>query len=316
MASAMFYVMLWSCVVVPAVTDLMRAEQREANVGLHLGAHGEVRTLKEMPQPEATKSPLGEKLDVNDLFKQQAQAKAKAGARRQNDMCDYDFPLGKENKDECKETDHRIDDREQCHEAARQNFGDDKQHFMLDSNWFDVHPEGCFAAACDAAKVNATEHPNVNFTGYKGLCYYFNPTGDPPAGPIAGTPVCERSKFLNATAPNVNVGGCHDGYERIYNEFVCHKVGGCLSDPDAPDFRVGIKNFSQHFDFPRGCFIAEDGEVYYNPIKDPTGVAIPVKADAVVYGMPICAVTGKAGNEEETTETTEETGEEGKETTE
>jgi hypothetical protein len=340
MASSMFYLTLLFCGVAPAVTELMRAEQRDSNVELHLGAQGEFRTLKKATakkHPTAdnddykadfdeldketrglkhAKKTFGEKLHVGDLLKMQSQANAKAKAKAiavENDMCDLDFPLGKENKDECKGADKRILDRTQCHESARQNKGDDKQAFLLDSNWFNVHPEGCFAEACDAAKVNATEHPDANFTGYGGLCYYFNPTGFPPHGTITGTPVCERAKFLNATQKDINVGGCHEGYERIYNEFTCHKVGGCLSDPDADEFRVGIKNFSQHFDFPRGCFIADDGEVYYNPIKDPTGAPIPIHADAVVYGMPLCAVKGKAGNEviTSTSEEKEETSVEG-----
>jgi len=283
------------------MTDLMRAE-RDAVVELHLGAHGELRSLdKEAPASEPPASNSGA-----DLVRHQVQVIEKQIEKangKQNDMCDIDFPLGKPNEDECLQSDTQILDRAQCHQAARENLGDDKQSFLLDSNWFDVHPQGCFMEACSVSmqhKLNTTEHPNANLTTITGGCYYFNPTGSPPSPPagtdLAGTPVCERPKFLNATAPNLVEGGCLAGYERIYNEDVCHKVGGCLSDPDAAEFRVGIKDYAQHFDFPRGCFIATDGYVYYNPIKNADGTDIPVQTDAVVTGMPLCGVEGKVGN--------------------
>jgi len=289
MAPAMFYLTLF-CGVVPAVSDLMRAE-RDAIVELHLGAAGELHSV----------GPLGETVNAADLLRNEKNAIEKAN-NKQNDMCDLDFPLGQPSADHCLQSDTQILDRAQCHEAARENLGDDKQSFLLDSNWFMVHPQGCFMEECGSSmqhKLNTTEHGDTNLSTITGGCYYFNPTGAPPPSPtpagFSGTPVCERPKFLNATAPNLVEGGCLSGYERIYNEDVCHKVGGCLSDPDASDFRVGIKNYSQHFDFPRGCFIATDGEVYYNPIVTDDGSAIPVHSGAVT-GMPLCGVEGKVGN--------------------
>jgi hypothetical protein len=286
---------------------LMRAEHRNANVALHLGAGGEM--IQDAVNPEvaiskAEKASQGEHIMIAGLRKS---AKSKNRARTRNrDMCDEDFVLGEMDTDNCKsgpseeeidKSHERVLDREECREAAVLANATMPEAYMLDETWYEVHPQGCFVYPCMESR-NKSSGDHGQPAGEPTICYYYNPIGEPPSGNITGTPVCSRPFLLNGTKDTMKE--CPDGYTTIaadttgYTDYElgltaeteCGKAGRCLSDMEADEFQDDVGIASNHEIFPKGCFIADDGEVFYN--KELEGYGEPT--GPTFSGTPICIV--------------------------
>jgi len=209
---------------------------------------------------------------------------------KETDMCDVDYPMG---KDACHCADAEkhslILQEEMCIEAANEaGVTAPVGHFRIGSEFFHSRPKGCFKYEC-------SEDP-------KGVCYFFNPIGNIPhkcdtnntelaasnsTEEVKGLPVCKRAKFLNGTV-DANE-GCPDGYDVIMNENNCSEAGICLGYCEGAEFREAIANESRRDEFPEGCFIHKNtnksqGCVYYNPPLE--GWGKPKKP----VGTPICQV--------------------------
>lgn len=201
---------------------------------------------------------------------------------------DFDYPLGSDGTCVCDDPDHQelIGQEEMCLEAATQaGVSAPPSNFILNEEWFNFHPKGCFKDTCKSDP--------------KGQCYFFNPIGNFPAKcgnyslpdgsrpPVTGVPVCRRVKYMNGTVDGN--GGCPIDYGVIMDETNCTVAAECLGYCKGDEFRVTSLNQSRHDDFPQGCFRksgdGEDGCVYYNPPlenwNEPKGPK----------GTPICNVT-------------------------
>lgn len=197
-----------------------------------------------------------------------------------DDMCDLDFIPGTKSVSSCGKAHkdyQQIMEQEQCIQAAvLANATVVKPRFRISSEWYDMHPRGCFKEECDEA-------PN-------GVCYWFNPIGDEPKGGtkgIEGSPVCVRPKYLNGTAHARTGTKCANGYASVMNEDTCMKAGVCLGYCEGQEFRKGMFNASRYDEFPLGCFIHEEqGCVFFNP--KPKGIKrLPLRPK----GTPLCNVT-------------------------
>lgn len=197
---------------------------------------------------------------------------------KESDMCDVDYPLGKDSCN-CGKDDHfLILQEEMCIQAAKEaGVTAPKDSFRIPSEWFQIRPKGCFKFPC-------SEDP-------KGICYFFNPIGNDPHGcdnstgaAVEGTPVCKRAKFLNGTVDGND--GCPVGYQVIMNENNCSEAGICLGFCEGSEFRAAVVNESKHDEYPLGCFIHKtEGCVYYNPPI--AGYGPPSRP----LGTPICNVS-------------------------
>lgn len=168
--------------------SLMRAEHRNANIALHLGVTGEL--VRDVFQPEDEPSnhekarTSGETINVEaDLQKVKLSTKTKTQER---DMCDEDFILGEIDDNNCKsgpseegaDKQHtRTLDREECKEAAILANATMPEAYMLnDEQWFQIHPEGCFAHPCTGSR-NASSALHGKSADTPTICYYYNPIG-------------------------------------------------------------------------------------------------------------------------------------------
>jgi len=188
-------------------------------------------------------------------------------------LCAIQYVLGKVNGTNCSDpSETLLIDPEACHRAGDSAGVDHNDTFFyIDSTWYDRRPKGCFAYPCDR--------------GTAGVCYFFNGIADWPnvnSGQFAGRPVCMRQKFLNG-ARNQN-GGCPTGYHSIADNATCEEFADCRSHCKGAYFDVTAFNYSQHHEFPVGCFLRDcdgcDGCAYFNPPDD----IKPLRPK----GMPVC----------------------------
>merc|ERR1719198_1367881 len=81
-----------------------------------------------------------------ELIKEQARAKQK-----EEDLCNTDFPLGKENTKEC--DNGIIEDLETCMKAAAlAGASAPRNTFNLKSDDMNFHPKGCFYHKCNTGE--------------------------------------------------------------------------------------------------------------------------------------------------------------------
>jgi len=199
------------------------------------------------------------------------------------DDCNLDFPLGQPGTNLCKQDSpdsqhHLIDEEALCVQAAIEA-GATTTHdnFVIDAQWEDKSPLGCFRQNCHESTVN-------------GVCYFFNSKGgDLPSNISADlVPVCKRPRMKisppldqempnNGTAPT-----CPPNYKRVKGlesspsseeEVVCQSAGRCLGQADSAAFIIGKNptNTSRHADFPRGCIMKADNKTYFNPDNNDVG---------------------------------------------
>jgi len=188
------------------------------------------------------------------------------------EFCDYDFPLGFKDSQNCSASNHsHIVDEGMCVEAANQAGATAANgangSFRLGTAWEKKFPKGCFKYECKEAANK--------------ICYFYN-EGEPENKDVKGTPVCSRPKHTMGAA-NSN-GGCPDGYMVLDDETKCSSAAGCLGRGKGTEFRKGQHDAGEHVQFPRGCFVdVDDGNVYYNgPSSFGTG--------STVKGTPVCVV--------------------------
>jgi hypothetical protein len=201
------------------------------------------------------------------------------------ELARYDFPLGEQGTNDCTHPDNEIfiDSPTECMFAADQSGAEvlDLSKFEIHNygEWQDRHPKGCFKDAC---------HEAAN-----GICYFYNlKAGGKPTGPISGTPICQRPRFLfaekdtNGRCDKVGGSGA-GGYEAVMDENLCLMEGPLLGRADAPQVRAGIFNATNHLLHPAGCFLDETTNLtYYNPPV--AGLTVPATG---VTGIQVCNVT-------------------------
>jgi hypothetical protein len=207
-------------------------------------------------------------------------------------MCNYDYVAGTGSSDNCTDKQHHhILESEMCLEAARKlglpTLGE-FEGFRTESVDFYKRPRGCWKGACNKAG---------------GQCLFFNAVPLWPEAPIVGTPICRRPRLVNGTA-NTDGGNssCPADYSVVTDETFCSEAADCLGLCAGAEFRVGMKNRTEHDFYPQGCFVhAVEGCVYLNPSypKPDGGVWTPSRP----VGMPICTVTRAAGASSEAAET-------------
>lgn len=208
------------------------------------------------------------------------------------DACDVPYLLGKANSTTttCSNDHHRVIlDLEDCRLAATEANAHLTHDWVVTEagGWRDIRPRGCFMMAC---RYNDTHHNNGKEgtdDGGHGTCYFFNPIGDEPLGPIEGIAVCEGTMFFNGK--NDTTGkedeDCPDGYSTILNEDPCEEAADCLDDCLGWEARKANFDASKYDDYPLGCMIDHsDGCVYFN--EPVAGRADPTRPK----GVPICKV--------------------------
>lgn len=257
-----------------AITPVVRREQPQET------AQRQVEFKHSGQLIEMDKEKAESEQDMQDL--------AELGADSEIDYCNYDFPLGKELTNDCASPHHaRIYDMEDCKQAAVQANAGINSDFELTSEWFNLHPEGCFQEECGAFQDGKRAGPNGH-----GICYFFNRAEITPSAIFKGTPICKRPKLLNGTV-NTN-GDCSaagdGGYQEITDEDACREFGTCLGrcigDGSLYQFRININNASLYNDFPKYCFVhPTDQCVYFNEPRE--GFTDPTHP----RGMPLCNVS-------------------------
>lgn len=183
--------------------------------------------------------------------------------------CAIVYVLGEVNSTNCSDPSNEIlvEDIDQCHRAGDSAGVDHNETFWwITGGYKDIRPKGCSAYPCN-------RDPN-------GVCYFFNTIGDSPQGAVTGRPVCMRQTFVTGEE-NMN-GGCPTGYDDIMDNVTCVDYADCRQHCKGPVMDVTLYNYSQHHEFPAGCFLwtAYDGCVYFNPHDDVT----PLRPK----GMPVC----------------------------
>jgi len=264
--------------------------RREAQ-SVHLSPHGEM--VKEAPHKMVKEAP---ELSTNYAGKLTAKEYAKLSV----DYCNYDFVLGTDTAPgNCSQANESIIDETTCIFAQTlSGAGVASSGFSLDHDerYENSRPKGCFKYSPCGGVAN-------------GVCYFYNTIETTPNDTYAmskyseafgGTPVCYRPKYVLGT--NDTNAGCPGGYkaitsedttDQLQHENLCFLTANCMGQyAAATDFRIGEHNASKHLDFPRGCFVDNDGlvdgnagKVYFNA-KTAEGFG----ADGAVKGTPICKV--------------------------
>lgn len=257
-----------ACIALTSERAMMRSEKAV----VEMQASG---SMRESP-PEQLVRDQGDDVDVD--------------VADETDMCDVDYPMGKDACHCADEEKHSlILQEEMCIQAANEaGVTAPVGHFRIGAEFFHKRPKGCFKYEC-------SEDP-------KGVCYFFNPIGNIPhkcdtnntelaasnsTPEVKGLPVCKRAKFLNGTVDSNE--GCPTGYDVIMNENNCSEAGICLGYCEGAEFREAMANESRRDEFPEGCFIHKStnksqGCVFYNPPLE--GWGKPKKP----VGTPICQV--------------------------
>lgn len=189
-------------------------------------------------------------------------------------LCGIEFALGQVNGTNCSDTssEELIGDPSLCEFAGLSAFPNfTHAHFEIPSDYFNLRPKGCFAYPC-------SEHSS-------GVCYFYNGVAEWPHADdsrFGGRPVCVRQRFLHGINDGTST-TCPHGYFDIEDSATCIEFADCRYHCKGTPFDVSAQNYSQHHEFPEGCFIREsDGCVYYNP-KDDLQPERP-------KGQPICGV--------------------------
>lgn len=207
----------------------------------------------------------------------------------QRSECNTPYILGKANpnKTECFNTHHtQILTEEKCKLAAEAANATMPPNWVVTEagGWRNIRPRGCFMMPC---AHNATHHNNGREGTTSGTCYFYNPIGNDPSGPIGGTAVCEGTMFYDGTndTNGKKVGECPDGYGTILKEDPCEEAAECLKHRLAAQTRVANLNASKYNDYPLGCLINhDDNKVYFNAPKNESDPADPTAP----IGIPIC----------------------------
>lgn len=200
----------------------------------------------------------------------------------------YDYLLGKPNSNECRhpENETLVTDDIMCRYAGvkRNNAHVDAHNIFVintdDPNLVASRPHGCFHMQC---------HPGGDTTKPEQPCYFINEAeahlSDATHENFTGTPICKRMMYRDGATGAQD--GCPDEYTVIKNETLCGEV--CGERIEGEDykcnefFRIGSTNFSQHQDYPEGCFHLQEAgffRVYYNSYSTGT----------TVHGTPMCQV--------------------------
>jgi len=182
--------------------------------------------------------------------------------QRTTDFCLYDYPVGVDKTSTCidggKSNELLIDSEDMCmHAASKAGATTVSLKFRLHQDFELFRPKGCFKETC--------AHGN-------GACYFFNPVAADVSTivPAEGTPICYRPRYQNGTEGVAGkCGELHAGYELIDEEQKCRAAAGCLNDPPAHNFIIGMFNGSKHLDYVRGCFFDDvRKQVFWNPKND------------------------------------------------
>jgi hypothetical protein len=262
----------------------IRREDTKTSLDINIGSSGEV--IRRHSFPDAS----GEAV-ANRMVRGEA---VQPSAFQQHDVCDEPFILGKANaeKTTCSNAHHsEILEEEDCKLAAQQADAKWTKDFVVTEagGWREIRPRGCFMMPC---RYNETHHNNGKVIGddegmLEGTCYFYNPIGPDPKGPIEGTAVCYGTMFyLGENDTNGKLEGeCPEGYETILHEDPCEEAAKCLDDCLGWDTIKNNKNASKYDDYPLGCMIDHwDGCVYFNrPVEGKAPPADP-------KGVPICKI--------------------------
>jgi len=198
------------------------------------------------------------------------------------DMCNLDYIYGVEHTGECTGAGHDIIlQQAMCKEAAAEHkiTVPSERTFALESDWFHMHPKGCFKGSC-------SESP-------EGVCYFFNGVEPDPdckaKSTCQGTPVCSRPRFLWGTDDTNGV--CPTGYKVLKDEEECSAAADCLDSCAGGEFVIGVQNMSKIVEYPEGCFRDNTlvqgclkGTFFYNPGNTLMGTPTHPK------GTPLCVV--------------------------
>jgi hypothetical protein len=194
-------------------------------------------------------------LDASGKMLMERQAKAKV----RGDLCDDIFITGDEGAKVCPDRTEPlrvVPDPFICQAAARGNLT--LNNFVLSTEWFDVHPPGCFI---EDGK------------------YFYNPTGRDSNATLAGAPICMTRLFQNGTDHSASCG--NDDYKIITSEATCRYAAGCLSHCEEAEFRVLDPDVQDKR--PPGCFVRSDRCYGFNPKTDPDDLPANIES-----GTPVC----------------------------
>jgi hypothetical protein len=246
---------------------------------------------KMVRREEVQMAASGEILHVDSKSNQMAK-------KRLKDYCNWDFPLGEEHSDVCPPGSEKLQDKEDCEEAAVQAGLQYITVAVMDevNKW--LKPKGCFMELCPEAGAAGQSPSGANM----GPCYRWNGVEPAPDNVTAGRPVCKRDRvkygWMNGTTEV-----CPDSYEVVKNEDLCLIDGKCLGDSDASQSLVNKHDANKYDQHPLYCFLNSSNpngatlleadsprpQVFFNeplPNVDPVGDP-PQHAK----GTPICNVT-------------------------
>lgn len=243
-------------------------EAREGKENLE-GHFQDQVVLKVWTWEEIAKTGIGEKI--------------KRRRKRDENMCDDDFPLGLPNSNNCTipgmpwtaEHESILEEAECIEAAAEANATAPHDSFMISTVYNELRPRGCF-------RHNCTQDPG-------NVCYFYNTFGDFPREP-EGQPVCIRRKFKNGTINSNNFVECPPGYQSIRKENNCSELASCSDYQMGSPFLVQDFSVDNYNFYPIGCFIDEaNGEIKYNTeLFDTDGKTI---APTHPVGIPLCNVS-------------------------
>lgn len=200
------------------------------------------------------------------------------------ETCNDDFLEGVFDSNNCTDKIYhrKILDQGMCQRAAElANAGIEHNFFEISSDYFNVHPQGCFKWTCETTHDRTSTNTST--------CYYYNGNGDEPDDP-KGYPICYRAEYLNGTT-DTN-GECDEGFQNVMDEEMCRDAAECLGYATEQEFRVGEWNWSKHDEYPKGCFIRNDtGAFQFNNVSS---LANGEPGHPYIGGgTPICNVTHK-----------------------
>lgn len=221
---------------------------------------GVAETLHSFDRKESSLLVRRESVDAQISRNQEGvkEAPQLSGSGRNPGLAEKDYLVGKEKNKTCRfpANETLVNEMSACKYAAERTGAHlEPDHiFRIESSpnpdWVKLHPHGCFHVKCTPYDQADTSD------AAKKDCFFYNNgderMSDPSEPNFTGTPICQRDLYKDGATDGQD--GCPSEYQVIRNETLCNEMCSIKNLHCAELFRIGIDNFTEHWDYPSGCF--------------------------------------------------------------